>query len=161
MGSKPYKLIIAGIAGIVVIIGFIIFMANISSKPSAVKLPTEDAKIVNGKFIKGFFTYTNQSLRYKQIEAYTTPKGFRDTFPSGSDIPEEGTSKVSSTLKLLTAYENTVSPEEKRFLSEIATTTTFNGISSEARLIIKTTVVLVKGEGWKVDGVENVSEIGR
>lgn len=90
-----------------------------------------------------------------------TPQGFHDTFPSGTDIPKEGTNKLGSSINKITSYENVISKTELRYLSEIDTNTIFNGVSSRSELLIKSTLVFIEGEGWKVDGLELVSEMSR
>lgn len=127
-------------------------MASLSSVESS------DALEVNQEFLNHFFTYETTSERYTNIEAYMTDQGFQATHPSGTELPKSEES-VISTMSGLKAYEFDSSKTEAAFLNEFQLSTDFNDVTNTETVIVKTSLVYVKEQGWKVDDVEFVGQL--
>lgn len=117
-----------------------------------------DALEVNQEFLNHFFTYETTSDRYKNIETYMTDQGFQATHPSGTELPKTEES-VISTMSGLKAYEFDTSKTEVAFLNEFQLSTDFNDVTNTETIIVKTSLVYVKEQGWKVDDVDFVGQL--
>ncbi|MGA9286789.1 MAG: hypothetical protein WBV93_00455 [Anaerobacillus sp.] len=119
---------------------------------------SSDALEVNQEFLKHFFNYETTGERYTNIESFMTDRGFQATHPSGTDLPKSDES-VTSTMSGLRAYEFNSSKTEAAFLNEFQLSTDFNDITTTETVIVKTSLVYVKEQGWKVDDVEFVGQL--
>ena len=127
-------------------------MASLSS------VEESDALEVNQDFLIHFFTYETTSERYTNIESYTTDQGFQATHPSGTELPKSEES-VTSTMSELKAYEFNTSKTEAAFFNEFQLSTDFNDVTNTEKVIVKTSLIYVKEQGWKVDDVEFVGQL--
>jgi hypothetical protein len=118
-----------------------------------------EAKKVNDLFIERFFNYQNTIERYKDIQALMTRRGFKAAHPSGENIPEKGTDILASTRNVQ-SYEHVQDRTHVEYISTFTNTIRFNGVSSSDPEMIKTKLIFVEGEGWKIDDLENIP-IGR
>ncbi|MCA0174615.1 hypothetical protein [Bacillus sp. RAR_GA_16] len=119
---------------------------------------SSDALEVNQEFLNHFFTYETPNDRYKNIQTYMTDQGFQATHPSGTELPKSEES-VTSTMSGLKAYEFDFSKTEAAFLNEFQLSTDFNDVTNTETVIVKTSLVYVKEQGWKVDDVEFVGQL--
>lgn len=127
-------------------------MASLSS------IESSDALEVNQEFLNQFFTYKATGDRYTNIEAYMTDQGFQATHPSGTEPPKTEES-VTSIMRGLRAYEYQSSKTEVAFLNEFSLSTNFNDVTNTETVIVKTKLIYVKEQGWKVDDVEFVGQL--
>jgi hypothetical protein len=117
-----------------------------------------DALKVNREFLEYFFTYQTTTERYKNIEPLMTDQGYKATHPSGTELPDSEES-VKSSMVGLKAFEYQSSKTEAEFFNEFKLTTEFNGVAATDTVIVKTSLIFVKGQGWKVDDVEFVGQL--
>lgn len=117
-----------------------------------------DALSVNRKFLENFFTYQTTSERYGHIESLMTDRGFQATHPSGVELPNSDQS-VKSSMIGLKPFEYQYSKKEAEFLNEFKLTTEFNNVSNTETVIVKTSLIYVQKQGWKVDDVEFIGQL--
>jgi hypothetical protein len=127
-------------------------MASLSS------VKNTDALEVNRDFLEHFFTYQTTAERYTNVESYMTDQGFQSTHPSGTELPKSEES-VTSTMVGLKPYEYQSSKTEASFFNEFQLSTDFNDVTNTETVIVKTSLVYVKKQGWKVDDVEFVGQL--
>ncbi|WP_433709119.1 hypothetical protein [Paenibacillus illinoisensis] len=109
----------------------------------------------NRKFVEGFFNFESTDQRYDAIKPYTTEQGYRATFPSGTDLPQN--SKIHSKVNNLKAFiqkDPVPKKEEVEILNKFELTTEFNGIGSTQTIIMKT--ILLETDNWKVNDIEMI-----
>ncbi|MDQ6600983.1 hypothetical protein [Bacillus salipaludis] len=117
-----------------------------------------DALEVNQKFLEKFFTYQITTERYEEIKPLMTDQGFKATHPSGTELPKSKQS-VRSSMVGLKPFEYQSSKTEAEFLNEFKLTTEFNDVSNTETVIVKTSLIYVKEQGWKINDVEFVGQL--
>ncbi|RZT15569.1 hypothetical protein [Fictibacillus sp. BK138] len=117
-----------------------------------------DALEVNRKFLNSFFTYQTTTERYEKIKPLMTDQGYKATHPSGTELPNSEQS-VKSLMTGLKAYEYQSSKTEFEFFNEFKLSTEYNNVSNTETVIVKTFLIHVKQQGWKIDDVEFVGEL--
>jgi hypothetical protein len=117
-----------------------------------------DALEVNGKFLEKFFTYQTTAERYEKIKPLMTDQGFKATHPSGTELPKSKQS-VKSLMVGLKPFEYQSSKSEAEFFNEFKLTTEFNNVSNTETVIVKTSLIYVKEQGWKINDVEFVGQL--
>ncbi|MBT2739046.1 hypothetical protein [Bacillus sp. ISL-7] len=113
---------------------------------------------VNRKFLTTFFTYQTTAERYKNIKPFMTDQGYKATQPSGTELPNSDQS-VQSSMVGLKPFEYQSSKTESEFFNEFNLSTEFNGVSNTETVIVKTSLIYVKKQGWKIDDVEFVGQL--
>ena len=117
-----------------------------------------DALEVNRKFLTNFFTYQTTAERYKNIKPFMTDQGYKATHPSGMELPNSDQS-VQSSMVGLKPFEYQSSKTEAEFFNEFKLSTEFNNVTNTETVIVKTSLVYVKEQGWKIDDVEFVGQL--
>ncbi|MGX2961986.1 hypothetical protein JNUCC23_22520 (plasmid) [Peribacillus sp. JNUCC 23] len=117
-----------------------------------------DALKVNREFLESFFTYQTTAERYKKIEPFMTDQGYKATHPSGTELPNSEES-VQSSMVGLKPFEYQSSKTEAEFFNEFKLTTEFNNVAATETVIVKTTLIYVKEQGWKIDDVEFIGQL--
>jgi uncharacterized protein len=117
-----------------------------------------DALEVNRKFLTNFFTYQTTAERYKNIKPFMTDQGYEATHPSGTELPNSDQS-VQSSMVGLKPFEYQSSKTEAEFFNEFNLSTEFNNVTNTETVIVKTSLVYVKEQGWKIDDVEFVGQL--
>ncbi|MCP3742375.1 hypothetical protein [Rossellomorea sp. BNER] len=117
-----------------------------------------DALKVNREFLKNFFTYQTTAERYKNIKPFMTDRGFKATHPSGTKLPDSDQS-VKSSMVGLKPFEYQSSKNEAEFFNEFKLSTKFNDVTNTETVIVKTSLIYVKEQGWKIDDVEFVGQL--
>jgi uncharacterized protein len=117
-----------------------------------------DALKVNREFIKNFFTYQTTAERYKKIKPFMTDRGYKATHPSGTDLPDTDQS-VKSTMVGLKPFEYQSSKTQAEFFNEFKLSTEFNDVANTETVIVKTSLIFIKGQGWKIDDVEFIGQL--
>ncbi|MEK4069863.1 hypothetical protein [Peribacillus sp. FSL R5-0717] len=117
-----------------------------------------DALKVNREFLESFFTYQTTGERYKKIKPFMTDQGFKATHPSGTVLPDSEES-VKSSMVGLKPFEYQTSKTEAEFFNEFKLTTEFNNVAATDTVIVKTSLIFVKEQGWKVDDVEFIGQL--
>ncbi|CAK6481266.1 hypothetical protein IFT92_09400 [Peribacillus simplex] len=117
-----------------------------------------DALKVNRQFLESFFTYQTTAERYKKVEPFMTDQGFKATHPSGTELPDSEES-VKSSMVGLKPFEYQTSKTEAEFFNEFKLTTEFNNVAATDTVIVKTSLIYVKEQGWKVDDVEFIGQL--
>lgn len=113
---------------------------------------------VNREFLKSFFTYQTTAERYKKIKPFMTDQGYKATHPSGTNIPDTDQS-VKSSMAGLKPFDYQSSKTQAEFLNEFKLSTEFNDITNTETVIVKTSLIFVKEQGWKVDDVEFIGQL--
>ncbi|MBT2738866.1 hypothetical protein [Bacillus sp. ISL-7] len=113
---------------------------------------------VNRKFLKNFFTYKTTAERYKNIKPFMTDQGYKATHPSGIELPNSDQS-VQSSMVGLKPFEYQSSKTEAEFFNEFKLSTEFNNVTNTETVIVKTSLIYVKEQGWKIDDVEFVGQL--
>ncbi|MEH6908402.1 hypothetical protein [Neobacillus drentensis] len=116
-----------------------------------------DALEVNRKFLTNFFTYQTTAERYKNIKPFMTDQGYKATHPSGMELPNSDQS-VQSSMVGLKPFEYQSSKTEAEFFNEFKLSTEFNNVTNTETVIVKTSLIYVKEQGWKIDDVEFVGQ---
>lgn len=114
-----------------------------------------EAKKVNDIFIERFFNYQNTADRYKKLKEIMTEQGFKAAHPSGDKVPEKGADVKARAIQIQ-SYEQAKDRTHVEYISTFTQTVSFNGQSTNTPMIIKTKLVLIEGQGWKVDDIENI-----
>jgi len=117
-----------------------------------------DALEVNRKFLTNFFTYQTTAERYKIIKPFMTDQGYKATHPSGMELPNSDQS-VQSSMVGLKPFEYQSSKTEAEFFNEFKLSTEFNNVTNTETVIVKTSLIYVKKQGWKIDDVEFVGQL--
>ena len=117
-----------------------------------------DALKINREFLKRFFTYQTTKERYKKIKPFMTDQGYKATHPSGSNLPDSEET-VKSSMVGLKPIEYQSSKTEAEFFNEFKLTTEFNNVANTETVIVKTSLVYVKGQGWKINDVEYIGQL--
>ncbi|MBM7585650.1 uncharacterized protein JOC86_002192 [Bacillus pakistanensis] len=117
-----------------------------------------DALKVNREFLKSFFTYQTTAERYKNIKPFMTDRGYKATHPSGTKLPDSDQS-VKSSMVGLKPFEYQSSKSEAEFFNEFKLSTEFNDVTNTETVIVKTSLIYVKEQGWKIDDVEFVGQL--
>lgn len=117
-----------------------------------------DALSKNRSFLEAFFTYETTAERYQKIRPLMTDRGFKATHPSGTKPPQSKQS-VKSTMVGLKPFEYQTSKTEAEFFNEFKLSTEYNDVSNTETVIVKTSLIYVKEQGWKIDDVEFVGEL--
>lgn len=117
-----------------------------------------DALEVNREFLEKFFTYQTTVERYKKIKPLMTDQGYKATHPSGTEIPHSKQS-VKSSMVGLKPFEYQSSKTEAEFFNEFNLSTEFNDLSNTETVIVKTSLIYVKEQGWKIDDVEFIGQL--
>ncbi|PEJ58017.1 hypothetical protein CN692_10560 [Bacillus sp. AFS002410] len=117
-----------------------------------------DALEVNRAFLKNFFTYQTIAERYQNTKSFMTDQGYKATHPAGLKIPN-GDQSVKSSLVGLKPFEYQSSRTEAEFFNEFKLSTEFNDVSNTETVIVKTSLIYIKGQGWKIDDVEFVGQL--
>jgi len=113
------------------------------------------AAAVNEEFITKFFNYNETSERYTNVKELMSKVGYQQLFPSGISMP---TSKIQSNTADLTIFENPSSSEKPEFISRFNVKTTFQGVSSNEDMVLKTRLKS-SGDTWVVDDVEILADV--
>jgi uncharacterized protein len=117
-----------------------------------------DALKVNREFLERFFTYQTTAERYKKIKPFMTDQGYKATHPSGTELPNSEQS-VKSSMVGLKPFEYQSSKTEAEFFNEFKLTTEFKNVANTKTVIVKTSLIYVKNQGWKIDDVEFVGQL--
>jgi uncharacterized protein len=117
-----------------------------------------DALEVNREFLKNFFTYKTTAERYQNIKSFMTDQGYKSTHPSGTEPPNSEQS-VESSMVGLKPFEYQSSKTEAEFFNEFKLSTEFNNITNTETVIVKTSLIYVKDQGWKMDDVEFIGQL--
>jgi uncharacterized protein len=117
-----------------------------------------DALQINRVFLESFFTYQTTAERYKKIEPFMTVQGFKSTDPSGTELPNSEES-VQSSMIGLKPFEYQSSKTENEFINEFKLTTEYNNVATTGTVIVKTSLIYVKEQGWKVNDVEFIGQL--
>ncbi|MGN7397328.1 hypothetical protein [Peribacillus frigoritolerans] len=112
---------------------------------------------INREFIESFFTYQTTAERYKKIELMSD-QGFKSTHPSGMELPDSEES-INSSMVGLKPFEYQSSKTEAEFFNYFKLTNEFNNVADTDTVIVKTSLIYVKEQGWKVDDVEFVGQL--
>lgn len=121
-------------------------------------LQPSEAYQANSDFLSKFFTYNSTKERYEGIQPLMTEAGYRSTFPSGDKLPESDQT-VKSTLADIKAYEYAKTKIETEYFNEFDVTTEFNGNVNKQTVIVRTYLVYLPGDGWKISEIEFVGEL--
>lgn len=121
-------------------------------------IQNRDALKVNREFLESFFTYQTTAERFKKIEPFMTDQGYKATHPSGTELPDSEES-IQSSMVGLKPFEYQSSKTEAEFFNEFKLTTEFNNVANTEMVIVKTSLIYVKGQGWKIDDVEYIGEL--
>ena len=121
-------------------------------------IQNRDALKVNREFLESFFTYQTTAERFKKIEPFMTDQGNKATHPSGTELPDSEES-IQSSMVGLKPFEYQSSKTEAEFFNEFKLTTEFNNVANTEMVIVKTSLIYVKGQGWKIDDVEYIGEL--
>jgi hypothetical protein len=117
-----------------------------------------DAFLLNRDFLKKYFTYQNLQDRYDSIRPIMTDRSYTAIHEyAGDDLKSGETISSSITDVKSFRYQDTKSAVE--FLNEFRLTTEFNNIGNTETVYVKTQLVYVKEQGWKVDGVEFLGQL--
>ncbi|MFY0784011.1 hypothetical protein AB1K18_27665 [Peribacillus simplex] len=117
-----------------------------------------DALKLNRQFLESFFTYQTTAERYKKIEPFMTDQGFKASHPSGTELPDSEES-VKSSMVGLKPFEYQTSKTEAEFFNKFKLTTEFNNVAATDTVIVKTSLIFVKEQGWRVDDVEFIGQL--
>ncbi|MBN8194192.1 hypothetical protein JI667_18840 [Bacillus sp. NTK074B] len=117
-----------------------------------------DALKINRAFLKNFFTYQTTAERYKKIKPFTTDRGYKATHPSGTDLPDTEQS-VKSSMVGLKPFEYQSSKTQAEFFNEFNLSTEFNDVTNTETVIVKTSLIYVEDQGWKIDNVEFIGQL--
>jgi Tfp pilus assembly protein PilV len=117
-----------------------------------------EALEANREFLKNFFTYQTTAERYKNIKPLMTDQGYKATHPSGTKLPDSDQS-VKSSMVGLKPFEYQSSKTEAEFFNEFKLSTEFNDVTNTETVIVKTSLIYVKEQGWKIDDVEFVGQL--
>jgi hypothetical protein len=154
-------------AGFVFLVLIILYVFSLRSQLSEVRVNQENykqqieavshiepsqAEQVNKKFLKSFFTYNNPSERYENIKPLMTESGFKATHPSGNKIPQSK-ENVSSSITNIKLFKHEVSKNEIEFLNEFKVTTDYNDVGTTEKIVVKTELIYVGEEGWKIQNI--------
>jgi hypothetical protein len=168
--KKNYILLMIGFVGAVLIIMYVFSLRiqlqevranqdNYEEKIESLSaIQDTDALKVNREFLKRFFTYQTTAERYENIKPIITDQGYMATHPSGTELPNSEQSVVSSMIGLK-PFEYQSSKTEAEFFNEFKLTTEFNGVANTETVIVKTSLIYVKEQGWKVDDVEFIGNL--
>ncbi|PET74954.1 hypothetical protein CN514_05005 [Bacillus sp. AFS001701] len=121
-------------------------------------IQNSDSLVVNQAFLKYFFTYETTAERYQNIKPFMTDQGYKATYPSGLKV-RNGDQSVKSSLVGLKPFEYQSSKTEAEFFNEFKLSTEFNNVSNMETVIVKTSLIYVKDQGWKIDDVEFVGQL--
>ncbi|MEK5358172.1 hypothetical protein [Paenibacillus sp. FSL L8-0709] len=147
-------LIVSLILNVVVLIN----SSNINSKVNDQSAVSASLK-ANSKFLESFFTYQTTKEKYEVIKPLMTDVGYRSTFPSGMEIPEDSAEySVSSKMTSLKPFQFKENDMELEFLNELTVTTTFNQIETTETVVVKT-VLVNKQDKWLVNDIIMIGEI--
>jgi hypothetical protein len=117
-----------------------------------------DALEVNRRFLNNFFTYQTTAERYEKIKPLMTDQGYKATHPSGTELPNSKQS-VKSSMKGLKPFEYQSSKTEAEFFNEFNLSTEFKDVTNTETVIVKTSLIYVIEQGWKIDDVEFVGQL--
>jgi hypothetical protein len=117
-----------------------------------------DALKINREFLERFFTYQTTKERYKKIKPFMTDQGYKATHPSGTNPPDSKES-VKSSMVGLKPFEYQSSKTEAEFFNEFKLTTEYNNVANTETVIVKTSLIYVKNQGWKINDVEFVGQL--
>lgn len=168
--KKNYILLMIGFVGAVLVIMYVFSLRtqlqevranqrNYEEKiESLSSIQNTDALKVNREFLQSFFTYQTIAERYENIKPFMTDQGYKATHPSGTDLPNSEQS-VKSSMVGLKPFEYQDSKTEAEFFNEFKLTTEFNGVANTETVIVKTSLIYVKEQGWKVDDIEFVGQL--
>ena len=87
-----------------------------------------------------------------------TDQGYKATHPSGTDLPNSEQS-VKSSMVGLKPFEYQDSKTEAEFFNEFKLTTEFNGVANTETVIVKTSLIYVREQEWKINDVEFVGQL--
>jgi uncharacterized protein len=87
-----------------------------------------------------------------------TDQGYKATHPSGTELPNSEQSVKSSRVGLK-PFEYQSSKTEAEFFNEFKLTTEFKNVANTKTVIVKTSLIYVKNQGWKIDDIEFVGQL--
>ncbi|MBT2668638.1 hypothetical protein J7J00_24725 [Bacillus sp. ISL-4] len=111
----------------------------------------DEAKKANKAFLQYFFNYENVKERNKQIKPYMTDQAFQAV-----DYKGESEAEVHVSASNLKSYEYRENKTSAEYITELDMKINVEGNSSKEQTMIKTELIFVEGEGWKVDHVEMI-----
>jgi hypothetical protein len=117
-----------------------------------------DTLEVNREFLTNFFTYQTTTERYKNSKPFMTDQGYKATHPSGTELPNSEQS-VKSSMVGLKPFEYQSSKTKAEFFNEFKLSTEFNDVTNTETVIVKTSLLYVKGQGWKINDVEYIGQL--
>jgi uncharacterized protein len=168
--KKNYILLMIGFIATVIVIMYVYSLriqlqevrANQSNYEEEIaslsSIENTDALKVNREFLKNFFTYQTTAERYQNIKPFMTDQGYKATHPSGTELPDSEES-VKSSMVSLKPFEYQSSKTEAEFFNEFKLSTEFNNVTNTETVIVKTSLIHVGGQGWKVDDVEFIGQL--
>ncbi|MCM3413227.1 hypothetical protein [Metabacillus litoralis] len=168
--KKNYILLMIGFVAAVIVILYVFSLrtqlqevranqSNYEEKIASLSsIQYTDALMVNQEFLENFFTYQRTAERYQNIKPFMTDQGYKATHPSGTELPNSKQS-VKSSMVGLKPFEYQSSKTEAEFFNEFKLSTEFNDVSNTETVIVKTSLIHVKEQGWKVDDVEFVGQL--
>ena len=121
-------------------------------------LTISDARKINEEFIGKFFTYESTKARYEGIQPIMTEQGYKSTFPSGMELPEND-GAVKSVMEDLKAYEYQASKFEAEFFNEFNMTIKVGETESTQTVICRTFLIYTEASGWKINDVEFIGQL--
>lgn len=116
------------------------------------------ARQINDEFISKFFTYTSTKSRYEGIQEIMTDQGYKSTFPSGMELPENDLS-IHSEMEGLKSYEHMISKTQAEFFNEFNVTIEVRNNVNKQTVIVRTFLIYSKENGWKINDVEYIGQL--
>lgn len=115
-----------------------------------------EAKETNREFLKQFFNYSDIKERNKSIRPLMTAQGYQSIQMTNS----QQTADIKVYSSNLKSYERILDKKTVDFISELDLSVKFNDVTNTEKTLVKTTLLHIQGEGWKVEKVEFVGDKG-
>lgn len=165
--KKHYK-------AVLIVIGAAFFIAYIASLQSQVsqaanknaayqeeiktlsEIESQEAARINKDFLTAFFNYEDVKARNAEIKPFMTTEGYQVTQLEESS--QEANISVSAAK--IKSYERMTDKKTASFLTEIDLTISFDNQSNTETNYIKTELVYIQKQGWKIDNVSILGIMG-
>ncbi len=108
--------------------------------------------------VNTYQTNISSAERYQNIQPLMTDQGYKATYPSGTELPSSDQS-VKSSIAGLKSFEYQDSQTEAEFFNEFKLSTEFNDVTNTETVIVKTSLIYVKKQGWKINDVEFIGQL--
>lgn len=112
----------------------------------------------NSDFLKLFFNYSNTKQRNDEIKPYMTVRGFQ-SIQAGASLDEK--TEIETSAANISTYEKKISKSEAEYLNEFDLTVKFNSVSNTDKVFVRTKLLFIEGQGWKIDSIEYIGEVSR